>query len=110
GEVDEVAGPGDALVEHDVELGLAEGRGDLVLHHAGAGAVADGDVALLDRARPADVDANGAVELEGAAARRRLGRAEHDADLLADLVDEDDGAVAPGDDARELAHRLAHQA
>src|SRR5260221_625825 len=37
-DVDQVADLGDALVVHDVELGLAEGRGDLVLGHAHAGA------------------------------------------------------------------------
>ena len=34
GQVDQVARGADALVEHDVELGITEGRGDLVLHHA----------------------------------------------------------------------------
>ena len=44
----------------------------------------------LMRADAADVDADGAVELQGVAAGRGLGVAEHHADLLADLVDEDD--------------------
>ena len=43
GQVDQVAGAGDAFVVHDVELGGAEGRGDLVLDHfdadPGAGAL-----------------------------------------------------------------------
>src|SRR4029078_1214187 len=37
-----------------------------------------------------DVEANGGLELERVAARVGLGRAEHDADLHPDLVDEDD--------------------
>src|SRR5262249_8321068 len=110
GEVEEVAGGGDALVVHNVELGVLEGRGDLVLDDAGAGAAAHGLLALLDRAGAADGDADGGGELEGAAAGRGLGGAVHHADLLADLVDEDDGAVAPGDDAGELAHGLGHEA
>ena len=50
-----------------------------------------------------------AVELERPAAGRRFGAAEHDADLLADLVDEDDDRAALGDRAGELAERLAHE-
>ena len=41
----------------------------------------------------ADVQADRGVELERVAAGGRLGVAEHDADLHADLVDEDDRAV-----------------
>ena len=40
----------------------------------------------------ADIEPQAAVELQRAAARRRFGVAEHHADLLADLVDEDDDA------------------
>ena len=51
-----------------------------------------------------------AVELQGPAAGGRFGAAEHDADLLADLVDEDhDGAWLLAIAAGELAERLAHQ-
>ena len=57
-----------------------------------------------------DVEADRGVELEGVAAGRRLGRAEHDADLHADLVDEDEEAVRARDGTRELAERLAHEA
>ena len=51
-------------------------------------------LAFLDAADAADVDADRGVELERAAAGRRLGVAEHHADLLADLVDEDHGSVS----------------
>src|SRR5688572_9420919 len=47
GEVDQVAFASDAAVEHDVELGVAERRGDLVLHDAGTRAATDGDLGLL---------------------------------------------------------------
>ena len=50
------------------------------------------------------------VELERVAAGRGLGVAEHDADLHADLVDEDDHGVGLLDHCDgELAQRLAHQ-
>ena len=50
------------------------------------------------------------VELEGPAARRRFGAAEHHADLLADLVDEDHRGARFGDGPGELPHGLAHHA
>ena len=49
------------------------------------------------------------VELQRPAAGRGFGTAEHHADLLADLVDEDHRGLALGDRAGQLAHRLAHQ-
>jgi hypothetical protein len=64
GEVEHVALAADALAVEDVELGLAEGRGDLVLDDLDLGAVADDDVALLDGGDAADVDADRGVELE----------------------------------------------
>src|SRR5215217_4859137 len=81
--------PRDAVAVDDVELRLLERRGDLVLHDLDADAVADRLDALLERLDAPDVEANGRVELERAAARRRLRVAEHDADLLAQLVRED---------------------
>ena len=84
---------GDALSVHDVELGLLEGRGDLVLDDLDADAVADVLAVDLDAVDATDVHADGREELEGATARRSLGVAEHDADLLAQLVDEDAGGV-----------------
>ena len=95
--------------EQDVELGRAERRGDLVLHDLRAHAVADDVRPLLQRFDAADLDAHGAVELQRAAAGRRLRVAEDDADLLAQLVDEDDGRARLGDGGGELAQRLRHQ-
>ena len=109
-EVDEVALAADALAVEDVELDLAERRRHLVLHDLHARAVADDLLAVLDRADAADVEAHGRVELERVAAGRRLRVAEHDADLHADLVDEDDQRVRLRDRAGELAQRLAHEA
>src|SRR5207237_10605630 len=100
----------DAVAVHDVELRLLEGRRDLVLHHLDAGLGADDLVALLDRADAADVHPHGGIELERVATGRGLRVAEHDADLHADLVDEDDQRVGALDVAGELAQRLAHEA
>src|SRR6185295_15731082 len=108
-DVDEVAHLRDTLAVHHVELRLAEGRGDLVLHDLDARAPADDDVAVLDAGDAADVDAHRRVELQRAAAGGRFGVAEHHADLLAELVDEDEGGLALGDGARELPQRLRHQ-
>src|SRR4029079_10709226 len=106
GEVEEVAFVADAAVVHDIELGVAERGGDLVLDHAGAGAGADGDLAFLDGLGAADVDADGGVELEGAAAGGGFGVAEHDADLFANLVDEDHRRFTLRNAAGELAEGL----
>ena len=65
--------------------------------------------AVLERLDAPDVEAHGGVELERAAARRRLGRAEHHADLLAQLVGEHAHRAAAVERARELAQGLAHE-
>src|SRR3954471_21446940 len=72
-----------ALAVHDVELSDPERRRDLVLHDLDADAVADRFGARLDRLDAPDVEPDAGVELQRAAARRRLGIAEHHADLLA---------------------------
>ena len=111
-QIDQVALAGDADVvaaEHDVELGLAEGGRHLVLDHLDARAPADDLVAVLDGADAADVEADGSVEAQGPAAGGRLGVAEHDADLHAQLVDEDDGGARLLDRSGELAQGLRHQ-
>ena len=109
-EVDQAARGGDALAELDVELGLAEGGGDLVLDDLHAHAVADRLGAVLERLDAPDVQALGGVELQRAPARLGLGRAEHDADLFADLVGEDAERLRAVEVAGELAHRLGHHA
>jgi len=110
GDVEHAALAADAIGIHHVELGLLEGRGDLVLGHAHPGAVADHLAALLDALHTADVDAHAGVELERPPAGGRLRGAEHDADFLAELVGKEHGRLALLDRAAELAQRLAHQA
>ena len=85
------------------------GGRDLVLHDLDADPVADRLGAGLDRLHPPDVEADRGVELQGAATGRRLGVAEHDADLLAQLVGEHERRVRAGDGAGELAQGLAHE-
>src|SRR5262249_8966661 len=53
--VEDVALAGDALAIHHVELGLAEGRRQLVLHHLDLGPDADRLGPLLERVHPPDV-------------------------------------------------------
>ncbi len=88
-EVEQGALARDALAVHDVELRLLERRRDLILDHLDADAVADGLGAVFQRLDAADVEPDGGVELQRLAARGGLGVAEHDADLLAQLVGED---------------------
>ena len=107
-EVEQAALVRDAHAVLDVELGLAERRRDLVLHDLDADPVADRLGALLEGLDAADVEALRRVELERAAARLRLGRAEGDADLLADLVREQADGVGAVEVAGELSHRLGH--
>src|SRR5262249_2325454 len=103
------AGLRHALAVHDIELDLLEGWRQLVLDYLDARLVAHDLVTLLERADTAYVEAHGSIELEGIAARGRLGRTEHDTNLHADLVDEDHHAVRTGNRRGELAQRLAHQ-
>src|SRR5262249_52132044 len=109
-QIDQVALAADTAVVHQVELGLAERRRHLVLDHAHLGPRADRYIAVLDARHFADVQAHRAVELQGQAAGSRFGVAEHDADLLADLVDEDHARLGAGDGRIEDAQRLAHEA
>src|SRR5439155_4882612 len=93
----------------NIEEGLAERRRDLVLHDLHASLGADDLVAALDAADAPDIEARRRVELEGIAPGGGLGVAEHDADLHADLVDEDHQRIGALDVGGELPQRLAHQ-
>src|ERR1700735_2466325 len=108
-EVDQFAHLGYAFAIHDVELNLLERRRDLILDHLDPRLVADHLLALLDRADTTNIEADGGVKLERIAARCRLGRTVHDANLHADLIDEDHHGVGARDRGGQLAQRLAHQ-
>src|SRR6266852_5718548 len=108
-ELQDLAFEGHPFAVENIEQRFAERRRDLVLHDLHAGLGADHLVAALDTADAPDVEAARRVELERVAAGGRLGVAEHDADLHADLVDEDDERVGALDVGGELPQRLAHQ-
>src|SRR5699024_1860921 len=78
-EVQQTAYTGDAHAVEDVELGLLEGRGHLVLDDLDPGAVADRVGAGLEGLDAADVHAHGGVELERLAAGGGLRAAEEHA-------------------------------
>src|SRR5205823_9897631 len=76
--VEHGAGLRDALAIHDVELGLAERRRQLVLHDLDLGAHPDRLRADLDRVLPSDVEPDRGIELQRAATCgrfRQIGRA-----------------------------------
>src|SRR5690606_25218571 len=108
-EIDQLAPLGDAFAVHDVEFDLPERWRHLVLHHLDPRGIAHDLIAILDLPDPADIEPHAGVELQRIAARRGFGRAEHHADLHADLVDEDHHAVRAADGGGQLAHRLGHQ-
>ena len=109
GQIQQGALGADALAVDDVELRDPEGRSDLVLDDLDLGAVADGIGAVLEGLALAHIQPHGGIELEGAAAGRRLGVAVHDADFLPQLIDEDADAAGFIDDAGELPEGLAHE-
>ena len=109
-DVEDGALPRDAVPVDHVELRLLERRRDLVLHDLHADAVADRLRPLLERLDAPDVESHRGVELQRATARRHLRRAEHDPDLLAELVREQADRVGAVQRAGQLAQRLAHQA
>ena len=105
-QIQHVSDVGNALAEHDIKFSLLEGRRDLVLHDADPCAVTDHLAALLEGLDPSHIHTDGRIELERAAAGSCLRIAEHDADLLTELVDKDDGTVGLADDSREFAQGL----
>src|SRR3546814_1579612 len=66
------------------------------------GLVADDVVAILDRADAADVEPDAGIEFQRVAAGRRPRIAEHDADLHADLIDEDHHGPGAGEDRKSV--------
>ena len=71
--LDDLAFVRNALPVHDLELGLAERRRDLVLDHLDARLVADHFFAILDGADAADVEPHRGVELQRVATGGGLG-------------------------------------
>jgi hypothetical protein len=69
---------GEAVAEDEVQLGGAEGGGELVLDHLDPDAVADHLAVVLEPIADPHIQADGGVVLEGPAARDSLGVAEQD--------------------------------
>src|SRR5919112_1469678 len=80
-DVEDAAFDRDPLVVHDVELGLPEGRRDLVLDDLHPRPRPDGVGAVLDRLDAADIHSHRGVELQRVAAGGGLWAAEHHTDL-----------------------------
>ena len=74
-----------------------------------AGAVADHLGAVFQRLYAAHIDTDGGVVLQRQTAGGGLGVAVHDADLLTQLVYEDNGAVIFAYRTGQTAHGLRHQ-
>src|SRR5205807_5784702 len=106
GDVEHASRVRDPFVVQDVELRRTKGRRDLVLDHLDLYTAPDDVEALLDGIDLADVHPHRGVELQRASTGGHLGIAEHDTDLLAELIDEDDARVGPADGRGQLAHRL----
>src|ERR1035437_911940 len=110
GQIDQLAFFGNPRAVQEVDLGLAERRRDLFLHHFDLGPRADHFGRVLDRADSPDVDSHRRIKLERVAAGGRLRIPEHHANLHPDLVDEDNDGARARYDRRKLAQRLRHQA
>src|SRR6059036_1787363 len=89
GKVDEVALARYAFAVHDVEFGFTERRRNFVLDDFHFGPASDNIIAILDGSDSPHVRAHRYIEFQGTAAGGCFRVAEHDADLFANLIDED---------------------
>jgi len=105
GQIDQVAFIADAAVEHDSNSASRKG-GAILFFTTRARVRSPPTFALFDRAGAADVDADGGRKTLAPGRRSGFGIAEHHADFLADLIDEDDRAFGFGNRAGELAECL----
>src|SRR6185369_13338101 len=86
-----------------------ERRRDLVLHDLHANVRADHVFLFLHRTDTTDVETHRRVELERLTTRGGFRIAEHDTDLLTQLIDEDHRRLGASDRTGELPQRLAHE-
>src|SRR5437867_12803658 len=89
GKVEQVALARYAFSVQDVEFGFTERRSDLVLDDFDFGSAADNVIAILNRSDSPYVGAHRCIKFQGAPAGGCFRIAEHDADLLTNLIDED---------------------
>jgi hypothetical protein len=108
-EIEQAARRRDALAELEIELGLPERRGHLVLDNLHPHTVTDSlATAVLEGLNTANVQPLRGVELQRTPTRLSLRRAVHHADLFADLVGEEAQRLRAVQVTRELAHRQRH--
>ena len=80
---------GNAFAEIHVKLRLAERRRHLILYHFNAHAITDRLIAHFDRLNAADVQPQRRIKLQRQTAGRCFWVAEHNTQLLSQLIDED---------------------
>src|SRR5438552_18259724 len=80
-EIQQIAFARNTFAVHDIELSLAKRGRDLVLGDFDLGAIADNALGVFYGADAANVEPKRSIELERAATARRLGIAEHHANL-----------------------------
>src|SRR5699024_11952954 len=84
---------GNAFSEHDIELRLFKRRRNLILYNFDSDMVSDHLSALLEGLCPSDVETDRGIEFQRTSSCSRLRVAEHDTDLLTELIDENHNAV-----------------
>ena len=109
-QIEDVAFEADAAGTEHVELGDAERRCHLIFNHFGFHANAGGFVTVFQCGQSADIDAAGTVEFQSTTARCCFRAAEHHANFLTNLVDEDDAGFRAGDCTGQFSHGLTHHA
>ena len=90
----------DPFAVDNVKFSHAERRGHFVLDHLDLGVVTDNFRAVLQSFSLADIQPDGGIELQRAAAGRRFRIAVHHADLLTQLVDENHRTIGFAYDCR----------
>ena len=100
---------GDALAVDDFKFCFTEWRSYFVFHNFHADKVAHVFGADFNDVFFAHIQTDGRVEFQSATARGGFRVAVHDADLLTQLIDEDDAAVGFGDGTGQLTQSLRHQ-
>ncbi len=101
---------GNPAIVHDIEFRLGKWRGDLVLHNLGPHMTTSYRTgAILDHTDPAHINPHTGIELQSSATRCCLGAAEHNTNLLANLIGEQTSRLCLVNRCRQLPHRLAHE-
>src|SRR2546425_10761150 len=108
-QIDDLSFVGNSRPVQNVELRLLERRSELVFDHFHSGTAPDDIFALLERSYPPNIHANGGIKLERVSPGRRLGVAEHDADLHSDLIDESHHCLGARYRGGQFAQGLRHE-